>query len=598
MDKERQLEDFFGFTPPPEKDKEKPTSLKSRGIKEAMMKNPDFKSKLRFIPQVLSKKERYLILIFLLIILGSLVSIPITTYRHFTQATPDRGGSFREGVVGEPRHINPLLSQTDADRDLAALIYSGLLKYNEEGKLVPDLVKSYEISSDELNYTVYLRENAKWHDGVPVTADDILFTTQTAQNADYGSIQRMNWQGVDTEKANDHTVVFKLKNKYAQFLNNLTIHIIPKHLWENVKPINFALSELNLKPLGSGPYKFKKLQKDTSGRIRQYELGVNKDFYGKKPFIEKIQVKFYESEDEMIQAYNKNEVQNLGFISSKNLKKLKFKQRLTVQKLKMPRYFGIFFNQNQSKILSDKTVRRALNQAANKETLVQKILDGNGIVIHFPLLEEILEINGDVKKYDANPEAALKLLKEAGWDKKDEQGILLKKEEKLSLRLTTSTWPELVQVAETIKEQWQGVGVEIILETLPTPELQQVIKERSYQMLLFGEILHVDPDPFSLWHSSQKRDPGLNLALYDNKAADTLLEEARQTLNPLERAKKYDAFQKLVIEDVPAIFLYSPFYLYGQTKKIKGFGNQIISIPSDRFSNIENWHIKTKRVWR
>ena len=133
---------------------------------------------------------------------------------------------------------------------------------------------------------------------------------------------------------------------------------------------------------------------------------------------------------------------------------------------------------------------------------------------------------------------------------------------------------------------------------LPTPELQQAIKDRNYESLLFGAVLNIDPDPFSLWHSSQKRDPGLNLSLYDNKAADTLLEEARQTLNPLERAKKYDDFQKLVIEDIPALFLYNPLYIHGQAKKVKGSNGKLISLPSDRFINIEGWYINTKRIWK
>lgn len=188
-------------------------------------------------------------------------------------------------------------------------------------------------------------------------------------------------------------------------------------------------------------------------------------------------------------------------------------------------------------------------------------------------------------------------LETGGW-KIDENGTLSKKDVELKIKITTSTWPELTEVAKVIKEQWETIGIGVDIEVLPTPELQQAIKDRNYETLLFGAVLNIDPDPFSLWHSSQKRDPGLNLSLYDNKAADTLLEDARQTLNPLERAKKYDDFQKLVIEDIPAVFLYNPLYIHGQAKKIKGSNGKLISLPSDRFINIENWHINTKRIWR
>jgi peptide/nickel transport system substrate-binding protein len=606
VDKQRQLDDFFGISSSEENEDQKPK--KHMGLKEVMdNKNKSLKAKLRLLPKILSTKERYIIFIFLLAIAGGLISIPITTYYHFTKPIADNGGTIVEGIVGEPRHINPLLSQTDADRDLIRLIYSGLFKYNENGKLVPDLAKSYEISPDELNYTLYLKESAKWHDDQPFTADDVIFTIETAQNTDYGSLQRINWQGVEFEKANDYTVIFKLKNKYAQFLNNLTLPILPKHLWENIQPINFALSELNLKPIGSGPFQFKKLQKDKSGRILLYELGAFQNFYDGEPFINKIQIKFYESEDSLIEAYNNNEVDNVGLISPGNINRIKFRQRLMIEEIEMPRYFGVFFNQNQSKILSNKNIRLALAHATDKQTLVQKIIDNRGTVIDSPMVGIFSaeggsasggDSNQDVKKYEFNKDLAQETLQKDGWDKTDENGIRIKGDEKLSLKLTTSTWPELTQVAEELKQQWKEIGVDLSIEVLPTSDLQQAIKEREYQMLLFGEILNLDPDPFSLWHSSQKRDPGLNLALYDNKSADTLLEEARKTLNPEERIKKYDDFQKLLVEDIPALFLYSPYYLYGHSKKVNGFANQVIATPSDRFFNVANWYIETKRVWR
>ena len=595
-----QLDDFFGLK---SDDKER---LKKEGIKETVLKNIGI-AKIKLLPKVLSKKERYLIITFLFIFTGSLISLPFTVFYHYTKAVPSYGGFFSEGVVGEPHYINPLLSQNnDVDRDLVSLVYSGLMKYNEEGKLVPDLAKSYEISGDGLNYTIYLKEDAKWQDGTPVTADDVVFTIQTAQNPDYGSLQRINWQGVDVEAVDNHTVILKLKNTYAQFLNNLTLNILPKHIWQDVKPVNFALSDFNLKPIGSGPYKFKKLKKDDTGRITSYELDSNRNFYDGRPYIDDIELKFYNSEDEMIDEYNKNSVENMAFVSANNLKKVKFKKRLNIEELKLPRYFGVFFNQNESSMLSDKNIRLALNFGTDKKDIVNKILDGKGLEVNSPMIGEVLDIAGDVKTYDYDLDKAKKLLADSGWGNPDDKGVLSKTAkakssknkpatERLTLRLTTPTWSELTDVANLLKKQWAKIGIELVVEVLPAQDLQQVIKERSYQMLLFGEILNIDPDPFSLWHSSQKRDPGLNLALYDNKSADGLLEKARQTLNPLERIQQYQDFQKLVTEDVPAVFLYNPLYIYAQTNNIKGFNSKIISMPSDRFSNVEKWYLDTKR---
>lgn len=590
MNDNNQLDDFFGL-----KNKDEENKL---GIKESITKKIQNKLKIWLIPKVLSKKERYFVATLILIIIGSIIAIPITSYFHFTETAPAYGGKFTEGMVNEPRNVNPLLSQAnDTDRDLVSLIYSGLIEYNGEGKMVPDLAQSYEISSDELNYTVYLKENAYWHDGKKVTADDIIFTVKTAQNSDYGSPQRVNWLGVQIEKVNDFAVMFKLQSKYAQFLNNLNIKILPKHIWQDIKPINFALSELNLKPIGSGPYKFDRLKKDKDGRILSYQLSANKEFYSGRPFIDEIEMKFYFSEDEMIDAYNRSEIESLSFISPDKLKQVKFKQRLNLRELLLPRYFAIFFNQNKSAVLSDKNVRLALSHATNKDALLESILEGRGVAVHSPMIGGVLDIPDNIKKYEYDPGLAKTILKTAGWIP-DENGILSKGSQKLNLKITTSTWPELVKVVNIIKEQWEVIGARVDVEVLPKPELQQAIKDRNYEALLFGAVLNTDPDPFSLWHSTQKREPGLNLALYDNKAADTILEEARQTLNPLERAKKYDEFQKLVIEDIPAVFLYNPLYIHGQARKIINSNGNLISLPSDRFTDIEKWHIKTKRVWK
>src|SRR3989338_1796663 len=504
-----QLDDFFGL----KSDNEKVPKI--NGIKEAILKNIGI-AKIRLLPKVLSQKERYLIITLSLIIFGSLLSLPFTVFYHYTKETPDYGGSFTEGIVGEPHYINPLLSQNnDVDRDLVSLIYSGLMKYNDDGKLVPDLVKSYEVSSDGLNYTLYLKENAKWQDGTPLTADDVVFTIQTAQNSDYGSLQRINWQGVDAEAVDNHTVILKLKNKYAQFLNNLTINILPQHIWQDVKPVNFALSDFNLKPIGSGPYKFKKLKKDSEGRIMSYELESNKNFYDGRPYIDHIELKFYDSEERMLSEYNKNSIESMAFVSANNVKKIKFKKRLNIQELKLPRYFGVFFNQNEAKILSDKNIRLALSYGTDKKDLINKILDGKGLEVNSPITEGVLGTSDDIKKYDYDIDKAKKFLADSGWGNPDNKGILNKTEktksiksepvtERLTLRLTTPSWSELTNVANLLKEQWAKIGVELTIEVLPTQDLQQIIKDRNYQMILFWEIFKINPPPFLVYATLKK----------------------------------------------------------------------------------------------
>lgn len=551
-----------------------------------------------------------------LVAVFSLIAIPISAYYHFTKPVPDFGGSFTEGLVGTPKHINPLLAQAnDVDRDLASLIYTGLMKYNENGELEPALAESYSISDDGLTYTFKLRSNLKWHDGQPITVDDVIFTILAAQNADYDSFQRPNWQGVDVSKTDNQTIVFKLKTRYAQFPSNTTMEILPKHIWENIKPSNFALSEMNIKPtVGSGPYKFSKIKRDSLGNVKSFELTAFEKYYAGKPHISKITFKFYASESELVNAYNNNEIDGLGSISPQKVNSIRFLGQLKIEKLKLPRYFAVFFNQNQSKQLSDKNVRLALSYATDKKEILDKVLSDNGTVVDSPMLPGITDIPNSVEKYNFDIEKAKKILDDASWKYSEnppadgvrekaapppkKKGEKPAEPVKLEIQLTTSNWPELATVAEQLKKQWEAAGARVNIEILDLPELQQAIKDRDYEALLFGEVLGLDPDPFSFWHSSQKRDPGLNLALYDDKNADKLLEEARQTLDRSARLSKYDDFQKIAVKDAPAIFLYSPDYLYAQPAKIKNGKAGIVSVPSDRFADVNQWYINTKRVRR
>ncbi|HTP56926.1 MAG TPA: ABC transporter substrate-binding protein, partial [Candidatus Paceibacterota bacterium] len=486
-------------------------------------------------------------------------------------------------------------------RDLSSLVYSGLYKLNGAGKLEPDLATTMpEVTSDGLSYSVTIRDDARWQDGVPVTADDVVFTVEAAQNPDYGAPLNVRgaFSGIDVKAVSDHVVIFTLRNVYAQFPGNLTLGILPKHLWEDIKPINFPLSELNLKPVGSGPYEFKSLTKDSdTGAVVTYRLQANQSFYGGRPHLDELDFKFYGSEDDMIAAFNANQIDDLSFISGTNIGKLRFPGRVQVERLKMPSYFAAFFNQTQSPALSDKNVRLALSYATDRVSIINAALGGNGFLINSPMLGGILDINPNVKSYDYDPDQARAVLQASGWTP-DTDGVLKHGKDRLEIRITTSDWSELATVADMLKTQWEAVGARVTVETLPITSLQQSINDRSYQVLLFGVVMTTDPDPFPIWDSSQREGQGRNFALYSNKEADKLLEDARTTLDPVARAQKYDTFQDILIEDIPAVFLYSPHYLYGLDYRVKGFDATLIGTPSDRFANVVDWYLNTKRQFK
>ena len=494
----------------------------------------------------------------------------------------------------------------DEDSDLANLIYSGLLRYNGSGILIPDLAESYTVSDDGLHYTVKLRSDIRWHDGVAVTADDVIFTIATAQNSDYKSPQRINWQGVAVGKTDDRTVVFSLKNRYAQFTSNLTLGILPKHVWQNITPANFALVDFNLKPIGSGPYRFSKMQRDALGTIRSLELSAFDKSLPHRPYIDTIDFIFYDSEQSLIAGYNSGEIEGLSSVSPLKVGSLRLPGQITVHELMIPRYFAVFFNQNKSQPLSDKNVRVALELATDKNAIIYSALDDHGAVADSPLLPGIINIPANKVSYPFDIAKAGKQLDDGGWTMTDGETVRSKlfraktKSEKdqqipLTLEITTSSLPEIVAVAQAIKAQWEPLGVQISIRTLSVSEVQQAIKDRNYEALLFGQVLGLDPDPFSFWDSSQKTDPGRNLALYDNSTADKLLKDARQTMDATARNAKYAQLQDIILTDAPAVFLYSPNYLYVQPARIKNNTAKIVTIPSERFDTVSEWHINTAR---
>lgn len=552
------------------------------------------------VPSVLTKKERYFILGLLILAIISLFGWMISYNLKHTMLVPNYGGSFSEGIVGNPQYINPILSQTnDADRDLSELIFSGLMKYNGIGELIPDLAEQYSIDNDGKIYEFFLKKNIKWHDGEPFTAEDVLFTISTIQNPDYRSPLRVNWSGVEVEKVDDWTIRFKLKTPYAPFLSNTTVGIAPSHIWKSVLPEKFLLAAENLAPIGTGPYQLKKIKKDKEGFVSSVELGAFGEYNATRPFIEKIYVYFYSSEEELIKAYNRGKLDNLTLISNQNKNALRgVNVKSNIYRLNLPRYFAIFFNQSKSKVLSDKNVRLALNYATDKEEIIEKTLDKEGVRVDSPIPFGIFAQNEKINIYEFDPQKAIEILERAGWKDDDNNGIREKKEEKLEIELVTTDLNQLRQSANIIKEQWAKIGVEANVVISNIGEIQQkYIRPREYQAILLGEVLGLDPDPYSFWHSSQKKDPGLNLALYDNQKVDILLKDARQVINDDElRAEKYKQFQQYVIDDASVVFLYSPYQLYISAKKVKGISAENIVLPSKRFIDIDKWYIKTRRI--
>lgn len=557
--------------------------------------NNDFNQKTE---KTLSKKEKLILYGAIFVFLGSFIGWAVNFYFSSTVKSPAEGGEYIEGFLGKPLYVNPILSQTnEVDMALSSLLFSSLVKYDNKASIVNDLAESYEILEDGKVYAFKIRQDVKWHDGAPLTAKDILFTVNLIQDPSYKSSLRGNLRNAKIELDGDFGIKFMLEEPYSPFLNALTFGILPMHIFEEIPADNFLLNDFNLKPIGSGPYVFSDFQSDEEGDIVSYDLISNDNYYSQKPYLKKIAFNFYQNEDLLVDAYLKKEINAFGVISYEKISQFKDKKDTQITRIFMPRYFGVFLNQTKSVPLSDKNVRKALNYATDKDEIIEKVFYGYANKIESPILKDFGEFpSGLDNPIGYNTTEAEKILDEAGW-KKGDDGIRKKDENVLEINLLTTIWPGLDNTAEIIKAQWEKIGVKVNLNKLNIAELQQnFIRPREYQAILFGqEYFGNEPDSYKSWHSSNKKDPGNNIALFENTEVDKLLEEARKTLNKDERLKKYQEFEKKVVENYPAIFLFSPNYVFVANKKINGIEIYSTVNQALHLEGIENWYINTKR---
>ncbi len=587
---------------------------------------------LKYIGRYLSGWERWLISLCSLIIIASLLLVGYKFYVNHLESVPAQGGEYAEALVGSPKYINSLYaSVSDVDSDLSSLIFSSLFKRGPSGKIVNDLAISHEISPDNKSYTIKIRSGVKWHNGGNLTVDDIIFTFSAIKDLQYKSPLRQSFSGVEIEKIDDQTIKFVLSEPYAAFLQLLTFGILPQEIWQPIPANAASLAEINLKPIGSGPYKFSSLVRDRSGNIRSYSLINNQDYYKSLPYLKKIVFKFYANFEEAINALNNNLVDGISYLPKKLKPDIVAQDSLNFFQLYIPQLTAAFFNAKVIPALADKKVRQALAYGLDKNKIVSQVLEDNARIIDGPILPDSFAYFQDVKKYNYDIATATKLLDEAGWKLTEikpedlakaeldltnkDQAVKNLAEQKikmgagnwrmkgsnyLQLEIITIDSQEYTAMVEAIAKYWQQLNIKVNLNFIAASQIQtEIIRPRNFSVLFYSELVGGDPDPYAFWHSSQLSAAGLNIADYANKEVDQLLEEARLTSDINVRIEKYKKFQQIIAEDVPAIFFYSPTYTYVQSKEVKGYNVKNILLPADRFTNIIDWYVKTNKrlVW-
>jgi peptide/nickel transport system substrate-binding protein len=362
-----------------------------------------------------------------------------------------------------------------------------------------------------------------------------------------------------------------------------------------------TFSELNTRAIGAGPYKITDIQKKSSGIIESYSLSAFKKYLPHESYIQHINFTFFPNEGELVKALENGSVDSGSALSPVNAQKLS-ESGVRIEKTVLPRLFALFFNQNKAPLFTDKSVVQALNSAIDRNLLVSDVLGGYGIATNSPIPKN--KDSAFVESFTSQEERfaqATSILTKNGWTK-NTAGIFEKKSKTsttlLSFSIATADNTELKKAADSIKKQLEAFGALVEVKIYDTGTLNQtIIRPREYEVLLFGQVISHESDFFAFWHSSQRNDPGLNIAMYTNAKVDNLLENGLKTLDQVLRDKNYGAFETEIQKDMPALFLYSPEFIYAVPKKLKGISMDHVALSSDRFLGVTEWYIETDIVW-
>lgn len=515
-------------------------------------------------------------------------------------ATPTSGGSLKEGIVGIPRFVNPALALTRADQDTVALLYSGLLKINPDGNLAPDLAESITVSEDGLSYQILLKKNRVFHDGNPITTRDVEYTIALIQNPELKSPLAGNWSDVTVDVVSEYELTITLSEAYSPFMENFTLGIMPHHIWSTLPLEQLPFSQHNTEPIGSGPFLIKEVLRDTSGLISGYTLEPSASANAN---LATIELSFFQNETLLTDAFTTGTINATAYLPLATIASLDTDD-YTVKTLPLPRIFGVFFNQNRSAALRDKAARQALNQAIDRDALIEELLYGFGVPITEPMIGDVskLESISDAQASSSfSLDTARSILEQGKWVQ-NESGFWEKEidetKEVLSVTIKTSNSDLFNTTATILAENWRALGVEVEIEQYEQSDLvQSVIRTREFAALLFGLDMSRSKDLYPFWHSSQKNDPGLNIAQYTNISVDRLLEKSRNAQDKTERDTLLSEISTAINTETPAIFLFAPSLTYVINTDITVSELKDLGKPSDRFMNIEAWYAKSEILW-
>lgn len=538
-------------------------------------------------------------MLFIILLVAGLIYQTRSLSSYYLSLQPAPGGAFTEGIVGSFTDANPLYATSAVDSSVARLVFASLLKYNQSNELVGDMAEAITADERGVRYTVVLKQGLKWHDGKPLTAYDVVFTYNVIQNPDAKSHLASSWQRIKVEAADSRTVIFTLPNPLSSFPHSLTNGIVPKHLLEGIPTSNLRSITFNTThPVGSGPFRWEAIEVlgDTSdNREERIALAPYDDYHGGKPKLNKLIIRTFKNKEKITNSFKNQELNGMAgleFLPQEIESEPNVKGHDIVQMGQV-----MVFLKSGHPLLGDVNIRRALLLATDKTKIMQK-LGYPFIATDGPLLKDQLGYNRGIVQRKHNLEEAKQILEKEGWVM-GQDGVRTKNNTTLSFGLYSGNNEEYTKVSETLKELWSEIGVKAEPVLQNATELQATTSSHGYDALLYGIALGPDPDVFAFWHSTQADILSvnfLNFSEFKSSPADRALEAGRTRGDAALRAAKYSPFLEAWVNDVPAIALYQPRFLYVTRGELFGFTPHRLNNGPDRYSNVENWMIREERI--
>ncbi|MDR2220121.1 MAG: peptide-binding protein [Methylobacillus sp.] len=504
--------------------------------------------------------------------------------RHYP---PESGGTLIDAMSAEPSSLLAMLAGESASSSVASNIFNSLLKYDKNLELEGELAQSWQVSGDQKTITFKLKPDMKWADGAPLTSTDVLFTwqvmtddnTQTPYGADYKLVKH-------AEAPDPFTFRVTYEQPYAPALSSWAgLQVLPKHLLEgqNINTTTFAR-----KPVGSHYYQLAEWKHGehisltrnpnaTQGQARIDRL-VSR-------FIPDPAAQFLELMADNIDTMNLNPIQSARILPARE----ELNQRVALYKELGNAYTYLGFNLKHAPF-DDKRVRQAINYAINKQELIDGVLLGLGEPVASPYKPGTRWSNPELHPYPHDIEKAKQLLKEAGFEDHDGDGILDKNGQPFQFEILTNQNPDRVKAATFIQRQLKQVGIKVSIRQLEWASfIGRYIKTGDFQAVVLGWSLGAEPDQFNIWHSSQQAPGQFNFIGYNNPEVDRLLEQGRLELDPDKRMKIYHQFAKILLDDSPMVYLYAGYELAAIHKRVQGVDNT--SPPAGIGYNSYEWYI-------